>query len=309
MKPATDWADLPYFLEVARTGSFRAAAEALRSTHATVARRVSALEQAYGVRLFDRSGEGMVLTQAGEDLVPLAEEAEESVISARRKLEGRDTRAAGTVHVSIPPALAYTILPGPLGAFSDAHPEIHLDVVVTNRFQDLTRREADVSIRMAFDVNEDVVGRRVVQCCKGIYASRRYIDENFAKAGPGGEGLFWIGWGETSDPPDWVGKSPFPTARMRHQIREGTMHLEMIRAHQGMSMLPGFVEVLYPDLVRMPGTELVPDRSIWILLHSDLRRTARVRLFVDFMVTQLQALKPILTASGLAERVEADDLS
>ncbi len=291
MTKAIDWAELPYFLAVARTGSLRAAADLVGGTHATVDRHLRALEAAYSVRLFERSTTGLSLTPAGESLLPMAEEAELAVIGARRRIEGLDREAAGTVRVTVPPALAYDVLPPIFARFADQHPDIDLDITVTDRFQDLTRSEADVSVRVAFEVTDDVIGRRILQYTSGIYASRDYLARNWETAGHRGEGLHWIGWGDSSPMPDWVRSSPFPNASLRHTVREGYMVMHMIHQGQGMSYLPCFVEKYLPGLVRVPGTEATPDRSIWLLLHADLRKTTRVRLFVDYMAQELKAMR------------------
>ncbi len=282
------WADLPYFLAVARTGSLRAAADRLGSTHATVRRRLNALERGYNVRLFDRSVDGLALTAAGREILPRAEAAEREVVAARRQLGGLDMEAAGLVRVSIPPSLAYDVLSPVFAAFAKTHPEIELEIIVTNRFQDLARHEVDVAVRVAFEISDDVVGRRVLQYAKGIYASQDYLDTHFADCGPKGEGLTWIGWGDSDPLPEWVRTSPFPKAPIRHTAREGVLQLHLVRSGLGMAHLPCYVEASYPDLRPVPGTEAALDRSIWLLLHADLKRTTRVRLFVDFLAEKLR---------------------
>ena len=290
-----DWARLPYFLAVARSGSLRAAAETLGGTHATVDRNLRALETAYGVRLFDRTKTGLHMTPAGEALLPLAEEAEESVIAARRRLQGLDREASGLVRVSIPTPFASSIFPEILAQFERQHPDIELNIAVTNRFEDLTRAETDVSIRIAHQVDDDVVGRKVLQYASGIYASQDYIDRAFATAGAKGEGLQWIGWGDSAGLPDWVRSSPFPKARIRYTLRSPALIANMVEAGMGMSYLPCWATHSLDGLVMVPGTEPYLDRSLWILLHSDLRRTTRVRLFVDFVAAELKSRRAIFT--------------
>ena len=286
-----DWAELPYFLAVARTGSLRAAAESIGGTHATVDRHLKALEASYGVRLFERSTTGLVLTEAGQTLLPLAEAAETAVIGARRRVLGLDREAAGTVRVTVPPSLAYNVLPPLFARFAEAHPEIELDIVVTDRVQDLARLEADVSVRVAHEVSDDVVGRRIVRYTSGIFASQRYLDRHWHGRGAQGEGLHWIGWGDAEQAPGWVRKSPFPRARLHHQTRDGNMVTYLVQQGQGMSYLPCYIADYVPGLVRVPETGVWLDRSIWLLLHADLRRTRRVRLFVDHMVAGLKAMR------------------
>lgn len=283
------WANLPYFLAVARTGSLRAAAEVTTSTHATVRRRIDALEAAYDARLFERSVDGLVLTEAGEAVLPLAESAEEKIIATQRRLSGRDTEAAGLVRVTVPPSLAFAPMAEIFAGFARTHPDIELDIVVSNRFQDLARHEVDVAVRVAFEVSDDLFGRRTIRYAKGIYAARSYLEARMPQAGPKGEGLEWIGWGDGDPLPEWVRNSPFPKAKLRHTVREGVMQVHLARAGMGITHMPCYAAAAYPELVPVPGSTPVLDRSIWLLLHSDLKRTTRVRLFVDHLAAELRA--------------------
>jgi DNA-binding transcriptional LysR family regulator len=242
-----DWADLPFFLALSRAGSLRAASDMLRATHATVNRRITQLEAFYGVRLFERSVEGLSLTAAGEELLPMAIKAEEAILRGRRKLSGLDQKPIGRVRISTPPGLTEGILAPILASFTQKHPDIDLEIVVTNAFQDLTRHEIDVSVRIAHSVSDDVVGRKLLQYASGIYATRDYVEKYAPTAGPQGEGLTWLGWGDRETLPDWVRKSPFPKATLRHTIREATMQIAMVRAGVGMSTLPILCRIFIPN--------------------------------------------------------------
>ncbi|MEO0989317.1 MAG: LysR family transcriptional regulator [Pseudomonadota bacterium] len=290
----TSWADLPFFLAVVRGGSLRAAAEATGATHATVDRHLRNLEATYGVTLFERSRAGLRLTEEGAAMLPAAEAAEAAMISARRRVTGLAKAPEGRVHMSVSPSLAFSILPPILAGFSEAHPEIDIDITVTNRVEDLTRSEADIGLRVGFEVSGDAVGRKVLTYAKSTYASRAYLDRHWDARGPEGEGLSWIGWREEQEVPDWVLQSPFPKASIRHGAREGYMVRSMVAAGMGMSQLPCFAAGIDPRLVQVPGTEVKLDRSIWILLHEDLARTKRVRLFVDHLAEAIRALRPLM---------------
>lgn len=290
---ADSWADLPYFLAIARSGSLRAAAENLGSNHATVRRRLGALEACFGAKLFERSIDGFKLTPAGQEILPRAEAAEREILSARRQLTGLDGEAAGLVRVSVPPSLAYEVLAPLFAEFSAANPQIEIAVDITNQFQDLGRHETDVSVRVAYEVSDNVVGRRVVTYAKGIYASKNYIEENRHGFDQRGKGLHWIGWGDSDPNPEWVRNSPFPKAMLRHTIREGSLHLPLVREGMGISYLPCFAASQYPELQLAPGTVAALDRSIWLLLHADLKRTTRVRLLVDFLALRIRQNKAL----------------
>lgn len=297
MPHTMDWTELPYFLAVARTGSLRAAAEEVGGTHATVNRHLQALEAAYGVRLFDRTRSGLTLTSAGEALRPMAETAEEAVLGARARIQGLDREASGLVRVSIPPTLSSDVLPDIFADFSQAHPDIRLQIFVTNKFQSIARLETDVSVRIAYEVNDDVVGRKVVGTSMGIFAAQSYLDRNWANAGPKGEGLDWIGFEGPNPRPDWIRNSPFPKARVRHSAREFVMQKNMCRAGMGLAYMPNMWAQKYPDLIQVPGTKMEMNRSIWLLLHSDLRNTTRVRLFVDFVAQALREKRSLFMGS------------
>jgi DNA-binding transcriptional LysR family regulator len=289
-----DWEQVPYFLAVARSGSLRGAAERLNANHGTIDRHVKALEAAYGVQLFLRTRKGLALTPAGEVFLPIAEDAETSLIDARRKLSGLDREESGTVRVSMPPILAYHIMAPIFARFSETYPNIDLEIRLTDRFEDIAGLETDVSIRAAYEVKDDVVGRKMFPLAAGIFASRNYLDRYLPNAGPRGEGLHWIGWGDTVPVANLIEQSPYANAQIRHSVADTVMHMDLLRNDCGMSLMLAFCNHIYPELVQVPGTELFHDRSIWLLLHSDLSRTTRVRKFVDFVAEALREIKPLL---------------
>ncbi|TCL09532.1 DNA-binding transcriptional LysR family regulator [Shimia isoporae] len=293
-----EWSAMPYFLAIAREGSLRAAALSLGATHATVDRHVKALEASYGVRLFDRTRGGMSLTPAGESLLPLAENAEDAMNGAKARVLGLDQEAYGTVKVSVPPVLGFDLLPRIFQAFSEAYPDIKLDITVTNRFEDLNRLEADVSIRVAYEVTDDVVGRKVAQTAIGLYCSPWYLEHKVPQSGPDGAGLDWVAWTDSDDVQRWASKTPYSKANARHVAREVVMQKEMIRAGMGFGYLPVSSVLGDHDFVQMPGTKVELNRWIWILMHGELRKTMRVRLFVDFMAQEIRAMRKLISGEA-----------
>jgi DNA-binding transcriptional LysR family regulator len=289
-----DWEQMPYFLAVARTGSLRAAAEQLGATHGTVNRHVEALETAYGVQLFHRSPAGLELTDAGRSLVPMAQDAEILFMGARRRLQGMDREEAGVVRFSLTGVMAYDIVAPILVRFSQEYPEIELDIHVSDRFEDINRLETDVSLRYASEINDNVVARKLFQLALAPYASRRYLERHLPNAGPNGEGLHWIGWDAVDPSPDWVRQTALPEAKVRYATTDHILQLNLLRRGFGMLNTCVYFESIYPELVRVPGTIVSLDRHLWILLHTDLRRTTRVRRFVDFLADELTAMRPAL---------------
>lgn len=286
-----NWNDLNTFLAVARSRSLRGAARSIKVNHATVKRRLHMLETSLGTRLFDRTPDGFLLSQAGETLMITAENMEKEMISAHRKISGHDAKPAGTVRLNIPPAMLHSFLANEIASFIKANPEIEIDVKASHSYSDLARGEADVAIRMADNVTDDLVGLRVIQYSKAVYASKNYL-KNFKSADP--EQHTWIGWADDKPYSNWVKDTPFPVLPVRHKVFSNTLQVELAKEGLGFSLLPCFLGDTEPDLLRVPGTTAMPSNSIWILFHRDLQRTARIRAFVDYMVDAIRRNRPLL---------------
>ena len=291
---AKNWEQMPYFLAVARFGSLRAAAEALGTTHAKLSRQIDALEGAYGMQLFRRSRSGVELTEAGKLLLPVAKEAEGLFLGAQQRLTGLDRQETGSLRFSLSGTLAYEIVSPILIKFFERYPGIDIDMRVSDRMEDINRLDTDVSLRVAYEVTDDVVARKLFAPALAYYASPDYLKRHMPEAGSKGEGLHLIGWDEINRNPSWIEHSPFPLAEVRHATTDHVLQLNLARR--------GFGIVKTMPILASNGLELVPvagnkpefDRYIWILLHSDLRRTTRVRRFVDFVADELMALRPLI---------------
>ena len=295
---STDWEFLPYFLAVARAGSLRGGANLLNANYGTVNRNIQSLEASYGVRLFNRSQKGFELTDAGESLVPLAEQMERSVISARRQIEGHDKTETGTIRFSVTPTLAYDIVSPIIGTFHEKYPDIQIEMRITAAIESINRAETDVSLRAANDVTDDVVARKLYPMAVGVFASKTYLKTRLPQATSLGEGLDWIGNPEAAKDETWLARSAFPHATLRHNVADGPMRIAMLRRHCGMLPIPVIFSKVHPDISRVPDTEITLGPSLWILLHSDLRRTVRVRRFVDHLSEGLLALKSDMQAGS-----------
>ena len=282
-----DWKSLPAYLAVARNGSLRAAADQLGGTHATVRRQIEALESQLGVQLFRRGADGFQLTAAGRTLLPQALEAEAALLKGANAVKGLDREASGKIRVSADPITAHFMLAPVLADFSALYPEIDIELRLSYTIDSIEKLETDVSVRHMAELDEDVVGRKLFPSALGIFAARDYLDRMLPKAGPKGQGLDWIGYGPIPELLAYFHQSPFPEARLRHIIPDPEMHLHMARAGAGLALLAAWVQAKFPELQRVPGTKLDDRRSTWVLLHADLRRIRRVRLFVDYLCDAL----------------------
>lgn len=291
------WDDLKYFLAASRTGSIRGAAESIQVNHTTLARRISVLEDRIGSRLFDRSTQGLALTQLGEELLPYALKVEEEMDAAARAIVGKDTELTGTINVTMPHWFSMSSIMDDIAEFATQHPEISLNLSLTDDIANLARREADVSVRVADEVTDNVVGRKLVPLSWAAYCSRGYaagISKN------GGEGLQFIGWEnpETDPAIQRAFATYYPKAKLRHRVSGLVAMGAAASSGLGMAYLACNIGDRNPNLVRAPFQK--PRRSfyVWLLLHRDLRNTARVRLFVDFIAERTRARKNKFLVAG-----------
>lgn len=287
MARTMNWDHLRIFLAAHRAGSLRGASDELKVNHATISRAIKGLEERLGTRIFDRSSGGLSLTEPGESLVEHAEEIERQTDKISRKIRGLDAIPSGEITVSLPPSFAQGFLAPILASFTIAYPDIKVKLIATNQVSNLARQEADISIRIGYQVDDDLVGRRLLTYVIGAFASPQYLLDHPELTIGDGAGAHWIGWGD--DEEEWVKDSPFPNAGLLHDLPEPYMQIEAAANHIGMTMIPCFLGDSDPRLVRIPHVPVEPNRSIWLLLHNDLRKTARVRAFVDHAASVILA--------------------
>ena len=289
-----NWDDLKFFLAIARAGSARRAAQGTGANHATVARRLTLLEEMLEARLFDRSQQGLRLTPTGETLLPFAERMEAELAGARRAIGGHDARIAGTVHVSVPHFMVHTPVGHHIADFAAQNPEIQVALQTSNQLASLQRHEVDVSIRYAKQVSGDMVGTVLAHCAKAAYCAP---DVAAQMVDNGGAGLDILGWVEPYDQTraDWIGGTAYPNARLRHRVSEGASQVLFAASGLGLSILPCFFGDAQPGLVRAPFQTPVADRTLWLLYHKDIRDTLRVGMFIDHMVAATRAAPGVFT--------------
>jgi DNA-binding transcriptional LysR family regulator len=178
-----DWDDFKHFLAVARGGSLTAAARTLKSSPATVGRRVAALERKLGTKLFDRRQSGYSLTEGGEAIRIKAEDMEDAIISAEREALGRDLRVTGRVRVTASDDIATYVIAPSLAQFRRLYPGIMLEIIARMDLINLSRSEADIALRGVPPTSGDVVVRPAGIWPYGLYASKVYCEANGLEPG------------------------------------------------------------------------------------------------------------------------------
>ncbi len=164
------WDDLRVILSIAEAGSLSGAGRRLRASHATVFRRLNAIEARLGVALFERSRTGYAPTAAGEDLAATAARVQAEVLGAERRMAGRDLRLSGSIRVTTTDTLLMGLLSPIFADFQREHPEITLEVAVSNQLFNLSQRDADVAVRPSAAPPEHLVGRPAGRIAQAVYA-------------------------------------------------------------------------------------------------------------------------------------------
>ena len=294
MQPLCDdahvhWDDLRYALAISRAGTLSAAAEALGVSHTTVGRRLRALEDRLGVRLFDATPEGFVPTEAGRDLIAVAARMESDALALQARVLGRDARLTGALRVSAM-ELVFRAFRAAFADFAARYPSVALTVTTTDDEVSLTRREADVVLRLNNRPPEQLVGRRVGSMQFAPYAARSLV----AAVGEGAPlGAFpWIHWDERLGHEwldGWLAQhAPGATIAMRVDVSAAAMH-ELIAAGVGVQFLACIEGDADASLVRVGPLDPFARRDLWVLTLPELRDTPRVRAFTDHMAERLRA--------------------
>lgn len=278
------WDDLQLVLAIAASGTLSGAGRRLGVSHATVFRRLGAIESRIGVKLFERSRTGYAPTLAGEEVAAAAQRIETQVLEVERRIAGRDLRPSGTVRVTTIDSLLAGIVSPILADFSAAHPDISLEIAVSNRLFSLSRREADVAIRPSpsLQAPEKLVERKVGTIAQAVYGRRELFPED--QRAFDRRAADWVGPDEGMTYRDleaWMADQDLDT-RCRYRIDSVFGMYLAVANGQGLAVLPCYLGETDRRLKRFgkPIPALATD--LWILTHPDLRKTARVRALVEF---------------------------
>jgi DNA-binding transcriptional LysR family regulator len=287
-----DWDDARIFLAVYRGGTLRAAASLLHVDQATVGRRLRALEASLDARLFLHTPRGYVPTRAGELAVPAAEAMERAADQLERLTQGTDERVSGTVRVTTSETIARAFMIPAIQRVHTAHPDLRVILTTSTQLSNMTRREADIAVRNVRPDNPDLISRRLGRLEVGLYASKRYLkDHGVPRRGTAFEGHSVIIYQRAlfASRAEALCGEPYGNARVAMEVNAGFMMLEAASRGMGIAELSTYVADPVPQLVRVwPDCAELYD--VWLVMHGDLHRTARVRAVADAIVDVFEAL-------------------
>jgi DNA-binding transcriptional LysR family regulator len=294
-----DWDDFRVFLALARAGTLSAAARALQVNQSTMSRRLAALEAAAGARLFERTASGYSLSAAGEAVRSHVEQLEAQAIGIERQLLGQDARPTGRVRLAASDSFAAWFLVPHLAAFQRLFPGVELELFTGNQPVNLARREADISLRLSRPKEPHLIARRLGAAAWAVYAASSYLALHGKPSARGrmrGHRLIALGTELRS------------TVGARWLASQGNLGEVILRCNSlisqaaavvsglGVSPLPCLFGDREPSLVRaLPHT--VGAHDIWLVVHPDVKSSARVRAVMDYLTELVVSAAPLLSGT------------
>jgi len=278
-----DWETLRHFSAFATHGSLAGAARALGVEHATVARRIAALEVHLQVKLVDRRGRRLMLTPDGERIAAIARGMGSDAAAIERLAAGARAEVTGKITISAPPAFATARLITPLAALRKDHPKLEIRLIGESRSAALDRREADIAIRLS---RPQEGAFTIVKL--GVMTFRLYASPTYLAQTPEADWTF-IGYDApmTTIPQQAALRDIAAGRPIAFTANTADIQQAATRAGVGVAILPDFMAEGDSALVRVPPDHPIVQRDIWLAVHSDMKTAAGIRLTVDALKTGL----------------------
>jgi DNA-binding transcriptional LysR family regulator len=275
------WDDVRFFLAVAREGNFSRAARTLGVDHVTVGRRIAALERQLGAKLLIRTPEGVAASAAGQAILRQCEAIEVAALDLERIVAGHDANFTGSIRLTTTEALAVHVIVPSLATLRERYPHLQVELITGLRSLDITRREADIALRLARPTAPNLMCRKLGELGFTLYASPRYLAEHDSpQRGQGLVGHRLISY--LGAPPFGLGPLFMGEALAGAQIalRSNSPYIQAKAAASGVgiSELACLIGDSYPGLMRVWPDEEPTLRSVWLITHEDLRRAAKIRV-------------------------------
>jgi DNA-binding transcriptional LysR family regulator len=293
-----DWDDLRYLLSVARCGSTLAAAKALGVNQSTVHRHLAELETRLGQSLVTRHSSGYRLTAFGEALLPAAERVEAAILSVERQVAAYGAELNGTIRLTCPEPLVERLAQSSfLAEFHSTYPCLRVEFVMSDRYLDLSKGEAEVALRSGEPDDETLVGRKIADSIWAVYASRSYLQRHYQPERVedleqhdlvGFDGML-----SNHRAAKWLAVvAPRANIASRNSSVLGVLHA--VKSGIGIAPLPTTIADMHDDLVQVLPPVQDLSRGWYLLTHPELRQMPRIRVFFDFTIERLDLIRPIL---------------
>ncbi len=281
-----DWGLIRSFIQTARDGSLSAAAKSLGVSQPTLSRNIQMLEQQTKLQLFQRSTKGLTLTEAGGKLIDAAKQMEDASDLFQRQTTGLSEELEGDIRISANEIVGIYLLPPALTSFRKKHPKVHIEIEITNQSTSLSKRDADIALRMYRPTQPDLVARRLPDLSLGFFASKNYIEqyglptsaEDFKKHHIIGfdKDMAFItaaqNMGFDLSPQDFNFRTDYLPAQLNLARFDGGI----VGTHVGLAKQ-------YPELEQILDWLPLPSLEFWIVCHGDTAYNARIREMTTFL--------------------------
>jgi len=291
MVESFDWDALQSFLAVARAGRLTVAAKLLRIDHSTLSRRIAGLEAALRVQLFTRTVSGYALTQQGERLLAAARAMEGVALTVLTEVGDASLQLAGSVRIGAPDGFGTQFLAPRLGALCQQHPALEVQLLTMPRLFSLSKREADLAIALAPPAEGRLHARKLSDYELGVYGAASYLDAQPPLRDRDDLAAHrFVGYIEElvyAPELDYL-------SLIANGLRPGLCSSNLVAQMQatlagaGLCVLPCFMAEAQPALRRVLAEEVSLIRSFWLLVHTDMRDLARVRVTADFIAEEVR---------------------
>ncbi|WP_281855907.1 LysR family transcriptional regulator [Litoreibacter halocynthiae] len=274
----SSWDNLRYVLSVIEAGSVSAAARDLGVNHATVLRRIAAFETQYGGVVFDKNANGYRLMEGKDTFVQAVREVESSVLTVERLMQGTNPTLSGVVRISSTDSICQYLLPDVLETLKEDSPQLEIELLSNNLHLNFARMEADLFVRPAMTLPEDMIAESVNQLIFRAYGTSENLDRWFGLKGPLAK----------SAAAEWMSEN-IPRAALGSGSDSFVVLSRMAQRGTGIAILPSFVGESIPNLKHLPSK--MPDIAvpIWVGSHQDLRDIPRIRAVKRALVEHLSA--------------------
>ena len=278
------------FLAVVRERSLSGAARAMGLTQPTVGRHIDALEEALGAALFTRSQLGLIPTDTARALVPSAEAMASAASAMARIASGDAVEERGAVRVTASEMVGTHVLPGIFSVFRRAHPNIDVELVLSNRTHDLSRREADIAVRMVKPTQSALFAKKVGVIPLGLHAHSSYLSAYGAPRNATDLGQHSLIGFDSNASIARLPKIEFPLSREVFAFRCDSDAAQYAAICAGFGIgacqLPlakrDLLVPVLPSLLRM-------ELGVWVVMHGDLKSNRRMRLMFEHLAAHLSA--------------------
>jgi len=293
IRTGPDWEDLRIFCALARHGSLSATARALSVNHATIARRVAALERTMGEKLVERRADGYVLTNKGRRVLDIVIAMETAAAELKGGLDG--DAPAGLVRINATPSLAQSYLVGRLARLVSAHPGVNIDISTAMRSVSLDRHEADIALRLSKPRDGDLLAKPLVSIGFAFYSSPEWARRVLETMPP-----VFVGFDEANAHlPEalWL-EEQFPRARLSMRTGSQISQADAARSGGGIALLPHFVGLTTAGLVPCDLGVAPPSRRLWLVLRRRDKGAPAIQLVADFLTACFSQERALFEGEG-----------